>query len=129
MQQTITKVTFNEAFCLMIGQTEGLTISVKGNCEMIDYHGTGEPDDESDTTFHFSNVMYCINEVHAETMQRRFEDSLLDWDENAANAVNVWVAIPTDFEEEFAYTKGNEHLKGFIDQVKSACINAAIKNS
>jgi hypothetical protein len=60
-------------------------------------------------------------------MQKRFEDSLLDWGENAANAVNVWVAIPTDFEEEFAYTKGNEHLKGFIDQVKSACIDAAIK--
>jgi hypothetical protein len=113
----------------MIGETEGITISVKGDCELIDYRGTGEPDDEHDTTFNFSNVMYCINEVHAETMQKRFEDSLLYWDQNAANAANVWVAIPTNFEQEFAYTKDKPHLKGFIEQVQSACIDAAIKNN
>ncbi len=127
MQDQKIKVQFSEAFCLMIGQTEGLTISVKGNCEITHYHGTGEIDDESETTFFFENVMYCINEVHAEKMQKRFEDSILDWDQNAENSVNVWVAIPTDFEQEFAYSSDKPHLKGFIEQVKSACLDAAAK--
>lgn len=127
MQDQKIKVTFNEALCLMIGQTEGLTISVKGTCELTHYHGSGEPDDESETTFFFENVMYCINEVHAETMQKRFEDSLLDWDQNAANAANVWVSLSTDFEQEFAYSKDKPHLKGFVEHVQSACLDAAAK--
>jgi len=127
MQDQKIKVQFNEALCLMIGQTEGLTISVKGACELTHYRGTGEPDDESETNFFFSNVTYCINEVHAETMQKRFEDSLLPWDQNAANAANVWVALSTDFEQEFAHSKDKPHLKGFVEHVQSACLDAAAK--
>jgi hypothetical protein len=118
-------IEFNESFVLMAGQTEGVTVSVKGECEISHYEGTNEPDDESETTFSFSKVFMCYNEVCIQALRLQFEKLGLKLTPEIVNASNIWIAVNTDFETEFAYSSDKPHLKGFIEQVKDYCLEAA----
>jgi hypothetical protein len=118
-------IEFNESFLVMIGQTEGVTVSVKGECEISHYEGSNEPDDESEITFSFSKVFMCYNEVCIQALRLQFEKSGLELTPEISNASNVWIAVNTDFETEFAYSSDKPHLKGFIEQVKDYCLEAA----
>jgi hypothetical protein len=118
-------IEFNESFVLMAGQTEGVTVSVKGECEISHYQGTNEPDDESETTFSFSKVFMCYNEVCVQALRLQFEKLGLELTPEIINASNIWIAVNTDFGTEFAYSSDKPHLKGFIEQVKDYCLEAA----
>ncbi len=125
MQKDKISIEFNESFLVMIGQTEGVTVSVKGECEISHYQGTNEPDDQSETTFSFSKVFMCYNEVCIQALRLQFEKLGIELTLEIINASNVWIAVNTDFETEFAYSSDKPHLKGFVDEVKDYCLEAA----
>ena len=125
MQKDKISIEFNESFVLMAGQTEGVTVSVRGECEISHYQGTNEPYDESETTFSFSKVFVCYNEVCIQELRLQFEKLGIELTPEIIAATNTWIAVNTDFETEFAYSSDKPHLKGFIDDVKDYCLEAA----
>jgi hypothetical protein len=125
MQDQQIIIEFSESYTVVYSQTEGVTVTVKGECEIDHYEGTNDIDDQSETNFHFSNVFMCINEVSTESLRKSYKEFGRELTQQDIDDVNVWIAVNTDFETEFAYSVDKPHLKDFIEQVKDYCLEAA----
>lgn len=125
MQDQKIIIEFSESYTVMYSQTEGATVTVKGECEVDHYEGTSDPDDQSETNFHFSKVFMCINEVSTESLRKSYKEFGRELTQQDVDAANTWIAVNTDFATEFAYSADKPHLKDFIEQVKSYVLDAA----
>ena len=67
----------------------------------------------------------CINEVSTESLQKSYKEFGRELTQQDIDAANTWIAVNTDFETEFAYSSDKPHLKGFIEDVKDYCLEAA----
>jgi hypothetical protein len=58
-------------------------------------------------------------------LQKSYKEFGRELTQQDIDDVNVWIAVNTDFETEFAYSVDKPHLKDFIEQVKDYCLEAA----